>query len=117
MSDKDMMSVSINVPKKLFDLIADMAKNANQQLNTNLSAKDLISKWVIQYFGTKNSLDVMAFSAERYKEQFKDEKPEIMELFMQFQEMSLKFDEISNKTNKLFMEIFTKLQNMENQGE
>ena len=112
MAENDLMKVNIEIPRKLFDLIADMANNANEQYKTNLTAKDLVSKWVVQYFGTKNSLDVMAFAAQKYKEQFEEIQPEIMDLYNDFQETALRFDDISTKTNKIFLETVRKLESL-----
>lgn len=110
MKQNETVKVNIELPKKLFDLIADMAKNVNDQYKTGYSAKDLISKYVTQYFGTKNQLDIMAFSAQRFKEQTEDLSEDIMELYNTFQEMALKLDEISMKSGSLFMEVIKRLE-------
>ncbi|MCG8569728.1 MAG: hypothetical protein MJB14_06285 [Spirochaetes bacterium] len=112
MADQDITKVNIEVPKKLFNLIADMAKNANQEFKTNLSAKDLIEKWVIQYFGTKNALDIMAFSTQKFPEPLKDKTSQIMDLFQTFQQTAIKFDEISTQSNQLFKEVINILENI-----
>jgi hypothetical protein len=103
--NKDTINVTIEIPKRLFNLVASMAENANEEFKTKLNAKDLITRWIIQYFGTKNSLDIMAYSAERFKEPLKDLSLPIKEVFDSFQQTALKFDEVSDKTNVLFKQV------------
>lgn len=110
MNNQETVNVDIEISKKLLDLIADMAKNVNDQFKTDYTAKSLIGKYVTQYFGTKNQLDIMAFSTQRFKEQTGDMEKDIMELYNTFQEMAVKLDEVSMRTGNLFLEVIKRLE-------
>lgn len=109
----EMVNVNIEIPKSLFSLIQDMSKNANKQFNTQLTAKDMISKWVVQYFGTKNSLDIMSFSIERFGEDLDEYKDKVSSLFDNFQKTAITFDDISQQTNSLFIDFIRSLEKID----
>ena len=83
------IETNIVLPKKLYELICGMAKLANEELKTDLTGEQLISRQAVQYFGTKNSLEIMAFSLQKLPELLKDEKEEIIELNKKYNQLLL----------------------------
>ena len=90
-----------------------MAKAANEELKTDLTGEQLISRQTVQYFGTKNSLEIMLFSLQKLPELLKDEKEEIMELNKKFNQLLLDFDKISQDSNKLFHKVIDRLETLQ----
>ncbi len=106
----DIVKVDIEIPAKLLEMINEIAHSANESLRTDLTGKDLINKWVIQYFGTKKSLDIMDYTINRYIDNFKAERATIDGFIRKFNETALEFDSISGKVNKEFHSFISKLE-------
>ena len=101
------IEANIVLPKKLYELICGMAKAANEELKTNLTGEQLISRQTVQYFGTKNSLEIMSFSLQKLPELLNEEKEQILELNKKFGQLLLDFDKISQDSNQLFHTCFS----------
>lgn len=110
--DADITNITIDLPLKLYQLISEMAKISNKELNTALSAQDLISKLAVQYFGTRNSIDIMCYSLSKLPELLENDKEEIMKLNDEFNQTVIKFDEICTRTNKKFHAVIDKLETL-----
>ena len=104
---------NIVLQKKLYELIGAMAKAANEELKTDLTAEQLISRQTVQYFGTKNSLDIMSFSLQKLPELLSEEKEQIVELSKKFGQLILDFDKISQDSNQLFHKVIDKLETLQ----
>lgn len=109
----DTAEVNIVLPKKLYELICAMAKTANEELKTDLTGEQLISKQAVQYFGTKNSLEIMSFSLQKLPELLKDEKEQILKLSNDFNRLLLDFDKISKESNQLFHKVIDRLETLQ----
>ena len=107
------IETNIVLPKKLYELICGMAKLANEELKTDLTGEQLISRQAVQYFGTKNSLEIMAFSLQKLPELLKDEKEEIIELNKKFNQLLLDLDQTSQDCNKLFHKVIDRLETLQ----
>lgn len=106
------ISVNIEIPKKLYELINGMAKIANEELKMNLKGEDMMSKLIVQYFGTRNSIDIMTYSLSRLPDLFKENKDDIENISVEFNEIINKLDSTSVKANKLFHTVIDKLENI-----
>lgn len=111
--NKETITVEIELPKKLYELICGMAKMANKELDTRLTGNEMISKLAVQYFGTKNSLDIMAFSLEKFPKLLIEEKEDIFNFGKTFQELAFQLDDISKKSNTLFHKVIDKLETLQ----
>lgn len=107
------IEANIVLPKKLYELICGMAKAANEELKTNLTGEQLISKQTVQYFGTKNSLEIMSFSLQKLPELLNEEKEQILELNKKFGQLLLDFDKISQDSNQLFHKVIDRLETLQ----
>ncbi len=108
----NVMQVNIELPVKLYQLISEMAKISNNELKTQLTAEDMISKLTVQYFGTRNSIDIMSFSLEKLPDLLADDKEDIIVLNNEFNETIIKLDELSQKVNKRFHSVIDKLETL-----
>lgn len=109
---EDTIHISIEMPEKLFTLIKEMAKISNSQLHTQLTAEDLISKLAVQYFGTRNSIDIMSYSLQKLPELLATEKEIIEKIDKEFNETVTKLDMIANEANKCFHTVIDKLETL-----
>lgn len=109
----DTIEANIVLPKKLYELICAMAKAANEELKTDLTGEQLISKQTVQYFGTKNSLEIMSFSLQKLPDLLKDEKEQILKLNKDFNQLLLDFDKISKESNQLFHKVIDQLEKLQ----
>lgn len=107
------IEANIVLPKKLYELICGMAKAANEELKTNLTGEQLISRQTVQYFGTKNSLEIMSFSLQKLPELLNEEKEQILELNKKFGQLLLDFDKISQDCNQLFHKVIDRLETLQ----
>ena len=107
------IEANIVLPKKLYELICGMAKAANEELKTNLTGEQLISRQTVQYFGTKNSLEIMSFSLQKLPELLNEEKEQILELNKKFGQLLLDFDKISQNSNQLFHKVIDRLETLQ----
>lgn len=107
------IEANIILPKKLYELICGMAKAANEELKTNLTGEQLISRQTVQYFGTKNSLEIMSFSLQKLPELLNEEKEQILELNKKFGQLLLDFDKISQDSNQLFHKVIDRLETLQ----
>lgn len=107
------IEANIVLPKKLYELICGMAKAANEELKTNLTGEQLISRQTVQYFGTKNCLEIMSFSLQKLPELLNEEKEQILELNKKFGQLLLDFDKISQDSNQLFHKVIDRLETLQ----